>query len=550
VTAKATSDLWWKNAIVYCLDVETFLDSDGDGCGDLAGLTERLDYLAGIGVTCLWLMPFYPSQERDDGYDITDFYGIEGRLGTPGDFTEMLRTASDRGIRVIADLVMNHSSDKHPWFQAGRDRDSPYHDFYVWADEKPPEKPGDVVFPDQESSNWAYDPKARQWYLHRFYSHQPDLNVANPAVRDEIAQVVGYWLHQGLAGFRVDAVPFLIEPTGLPEAAHHDPHALLRDLRRFMGRRRGDAVLMGEVNLPPGQQREFFGDEDGDELHMILSFVVNQAMYLALARGDATPVRDALAALPEIPADCQWANFVRNHDELTLDKLSEQERAEVFAAFGPDPELQLYGRGLRRRLPTMVGGDERRIRLLYSLAFSLPGTPVLFYGEEIGMAENLAIPGRYSVRAPMQWSAEPHGGFSTTEGEPVRPVVDAPGWAPERVNVAAQRRAHDSLLNWMERLIRRRRECPELGWGACTVLDAGHSAVLAHRADWAQSTIVALHSFADTRLEVRLDVDAEQAVDLHGDDHLVPEDGTLTIALEPYGHRWFRLRRPGQRVAP
>ncbi|HSD79731.1 MAG TPA: alpha-amylase family glycosyl hydrolase, partial [Solirubrobacteraceae bacterium] len=309
--AKATSDLWWKNAIVYCLDVETFLDSDGDGCGDLSGLTERLDYLAGIGVTCLWLMPFYPSRQRDDGYDITDFYGIDGRLGTPGDFAELIRTAADRGIRVIADLVVNHTSDEHPWFRAGRDRGSPYHDFYVWADEKPPEKPGDVVFPDREQSNWAYDQKARQWYLHRFYSHQPDLNVANPAVRDEIAQVVGYWLGQGLAGFRVDAVPFLLEPIGMPEGALADPHRLMRDLRRFMGRRRGDAILMGEVNLAPDQQRAFFGDEDGDELHMVLSFVVNQAMYLALVRGDATPLREALGSLPEIPADCQWANFVR-----------------------------------------------------------------------------------------------------------------------------------------------------------------------------------------------------------------------------------------------
>jgi trehalose synthase len=552
--AKATSDLWWKNAVVYCLDVETFLDSDGDGCGDLPGLTERIDYLAGLGVSCLWLMPFYPSRQRDDGYDITDFYGIDGRFGTPGDFVELIRTAADRGIRVIADLVVNHTSDQHPWFRAGRARDSPYHDFYVWADDKPAEKPGDVVFPDQENSNWAYDAKARQWYLHRFYSHQPDLNIANPAVRDEIAQVVGYWLAQGLAGFRVDAVPFLIEPIGMPEGALADPHEFLRDLRRFIGRRRGDAILMGEVNLPPDQLLDFFGD-DGDELHMVLSFVVNQAMYLALARGDATPVRKALDSLPEIPADCQWANFVRNHDELTLDKLSEAERAEVFAAFGPDPALQLYGRGLRRRLPTMVGGDERRIRMLYSLAFALPGTPVLFYGEEIGMAENLDIEGRYSVRAPMQWSNERHGGFSTAadDDELCRPVVDADGWSPERVNVAAQRRSDGSLLNWMERLIRRRRECPELGWGAYTLLDAGHDAVFAHRADWNASTILTVHSFADERLEARLALEpgVEEAVDLIGDEHLVPDaDGALTVPLDPYGYRWFRLRREGQRVAP
>src|ERR687886_530513 len=324
---KATSDVWWKNAVVYCLDVREFFH-------DLAGLTDRVDYLAGMGVSCLWLMPFYPSPCRDGGYDITDFYGVDARLGTPGDFAELVRTCGDRGIRVIADLVVNHTSDEHRWFQEGRDRDSPYHDFYVWANSKPEEKPGDVVFPDKENSNWRYDQKAKQWYLHRFYSFQPDLNVANPQVRDEIAQVVGYWLDQGLAGFR------------------------------------GDAVLLGEVNLAPDQQRAFFGDEDGDELHMVLSFPVNQAMYLAFARGEAAPLRDALAALPDIPTDAQWANFVRNHDELTLDKLSGSERGEVFAAFGPEKRHQLYGRGLRRRLPSMVGGDEDRIRLAYSLIFS------------------------------------------------------------------------------------------------------------------------------------------------------------------------------------
>jgi maltose alpha-D-glucosyltransferase/alpha-amylase len=312
---------------------------------------------------------------------------------------------------------------------------------------------------------------------------------------------------------------------------------------------------MGEVNLSPDQQRAFFGAEHGDELHMVLSFTVNQAMYLALARGDATPLRAALQSLPGIPGDCQWANFVRNHDELTLDKLTEDERGEVFAAFGPDADLQLYGRGLRRRLPTMLGGDERRMRLLYSLAFSLPGTPVLFYGEEIGMAENLEIPGRYSVRAPMQWSSERHGGFSTVEdaGALCRPVVDADGWAPQRVNVAAQRRTDGSLLNWMERLIRRRRECPELGWGRCTLLDPGRAAVLAHRADWNGSTILAVHSFADERLEVRLELEPgiDEAVDLLDSEHRVPdEDGAVSIPLDPYGYHWYRLRRAGQRVAP
>lgn len=546
MSRKATSDIWWKNAVVYCLDVETFLDADGDGHGDLVGLCERLDYLAGMGVSCLWLMPFYPSQQRDDGYDITDFYGVDPRLGTHGDVAELIRTARDRGLRLIADLVPNHTSDRHPWFQAAREGpDNPFHDFYVWADEKPEERPGDVVFPDQETSNWAYDRKARRWYLHRFYAHQPDLNVANPEVRDEIAQVAGFWLEQGLSGFRLDAVPFLIEPTGMPEGALQDPHRLLRDLRSFMGRRCGESILLGEVNLPPEQQLDFFGGQ----LDLQFAFTVNQALYLALAREDATPLAGALRALPPIPHDCQWAHFVRNHDELTLDKLSEDERAEVFAAFGPEPEMQLYGRGLRRRLPSMLGGDERRIRLVYALMFSLPGTPVLFYGEEIGMAENLAIEGRYAVRAPMQWSDEPQAGF-TTAREAGRPVLSGGPYGHEHVNVAAQRRDPGSLLNWMERLIRRRRECPELGWGDWALLAQDDPAVFAHRADWDASTIVAVHNLAGRATEATLALDADGTlVDLFGVDEL-PLDGPVTIPLEPYGYRWLRLRRPGQRVAP
>src|SRR4051812_15539277 len=339
---KVASDLWWKNAVVYCLDAETFFDLDGDGCGDFAGLTERVDYLGGMGISCVWLMPFYSSPGRDDGYDIDDFYAIDSRLGTFGDFAEFVRTAHDRGIRVIADFVMNHTSDQHRWFQSARaSRDSPYRGFYVWADEKPEEKPGDVVFPDKENSNWAWDEQAGQYYLHRFYSFQPDLNVANPEVRDEIAQIVGFWLAQGLSGFRVDAVPFLLEPVGLPEGAIVDPHELLRDLRAYVSRRDGEAVLLGEVNLDGAAQREFFGDEDGDELQMLFNFLGNQAMYLSLAREDAGPLREALNGLPAIPEDCQWASFVRNHDELTLDKLADAEREEVFAAFGPDPGMQL-----------------------------------------------------------------------------------------------------------------------------------------------------------------------------------------------------------------
>jgi maltose alpha-D-glucosyltransferase/alpha-amylase len=551
MTRKVTTDVWWKNAVIYCLDVETFLDSDGDGCGDLTGLCERVDYLCGLGVDCLWLMPFMPSCQRDDGYDITDFYGVDPRLGTHGDLLDVVRTARAGGARVIADLVVNHTSDQHPWFRdARRGPESPFHNFYVWRDEKPEEKPGDVVFPDQEDSNWAFDEEAGRWYMHRFYSHQPDLNVANPEVRDEIAQVAGFWLEQGLSGFRVDAVPFLIEPSGAPEDAHQDPHELLRDLRRFIGRRNGEAVLLGEVNLAPEEQRKFFGDEDGDELQLVFSFTVNQAMFLALAREDAAPLRRALEALPPIPEDCQWANFVRNHDELTLDKLSDEERQEVFAAFGPEKDVQLYGRGIRKRLPTMLDGDARRTRLAYSLAFSLPGTPVLFYGEEIGMAENLAIEGRYSVRAPMQWSAERQAGFTTGE-ETVRPVVTEGPFGYRELNVTRQRRDPESLLNWMERLIRRRRECPELAWGTSELLDAGDAALFAQRSDWEGSTVVAVHNLAAREARARLELGGEGTlVDLFRDEEHELEDGAATIELPEYGAHWFRVRRPGQRLPP
>jgi len=518
---------------------------------DFEGLCDRIDYLTGLGVDCVWLMPFMPSCQRDDGYDITDFYGVDPRLGTHGDLLDVIRTAREGGIRVIADLVVNHTSNEHPWFkEARRGPESPYHDFYVWRDEKPAEKPGDVAFPDKETSNWAYDDEAGQWYLHRFYSHQPDLNVSDAEVRDEIAQTVGFWLEQGLSGFRVDAVPFLIEPSGNDPRARHDPHKLLRDLRRYIGRRRGDAVLLGEVNLPPVQQREFFGDEDGDELQVVLSFNVNQALFLALAREDARPLRHALETLPPIPTDCQWANFVRNHDELTLDRLSEEERQEVFAAFGPEKDVQLYGRGLRRRLPTMLGGDDRRIRLAYSLVFSLPGTPVLFYGEEIGMAENLAIEGRYAVRAPMQWSSEPQAGFTTSD-TPTRPLVDDGPFSYREVNVASQRRDPHSLLNWMERLIRRRRECPELGWGSWSLLEPGDDAIFAHRCDWEDSTIVAVHNLAAREAIARLVVGEEgELVDLFEDEDHDLDAGEITLHLPPYGARWFRVRRPGARLPP
>jgi trehalose synthase len=561
-----TSDLWWKNAVVYCLDVETFLDTDGDGRGDFAGLTDRVDYLAGIGVTCIWLMPFYPSPNRDDGYDVTDYYGVDPRLGSHGDLVAFVRTARDRGMRIIVDLVVNHTSDRHPWFRDARSgQDSRRRDWYVWADEPPEEPTADVVFPDAEDSIWTKDERSGQWYLHHFYSHQPDLNIANPAVREEIAKIAGFWLQVGVDGFRVDAVPYLIETGGTAlEEAPLDPHELLRDLRSFMARRRGDAVMLGEVNLPPEGLVEFFGDDD--ELQLLFDFPLMQAMYLALARRDAGPIRAALAARPEVPEDSQWAIFVRNHDELTLDQLTDDERAEVFEAFGPEEDMQLFGRGLRRRLPPMLGGDPAHVRLVYSLLFSLPGTPVLFYGEEIGMGENLEVEGRLSVRTPMQWSDGRNAGFSTARPSRLpRPLPDGQ-FGPLAVNVAAQRRDESSLLNWMERVIRRRRETPAFGWGTATLLDASDDAVLAHRCDWEGDVVVAVHNLDPAPREVTVDLGDPAGSDGGGSDdagvhelvdllephrpNLQVESSSVELKVAGFAHHWFRLQRSGEPGPP
>ena len=550
----STSDLWWKNAVVYCLDVETFADGNGDGCGDFQGLIQHIDHLDRLGVTCLWLMPFFPSPDRDDGYDITDFYGVDPRLGTHGDVVELVRTARDRGMRVIADLVVNHTSAEHPWFVESRSsRDSPKRDWYVWQDEPPANASEGVVFPDQETSLWELDKKTKQYYLHQFYKHQPDLNIANAAVRDEIARIMGFWMQMGLSGFRVDAVPFLLQTVRAEDVVDlPDPHDYLADLSAFLRRRNGEAILLGEVNLPYPDMMPFFGARDGggttDELTMCFDFIGMQQMYLSLARGDAEPLAQALRQRPDPPEDGHWATFVRNHDELTLDKLTDSQRQEVFVAFGPDEDMQVYGRGLRRRLPPMLKGDRRRIRMVYSLLFSLPGTPVLFYGEEIGMSENLALEGRFAVRTPMQWTPAPHGGFSTADPSTFPGPLPGGDYAPEHVNVRDQECDPDSLLAWMRLLVEAYRACPELAWGAYTVLDPGPSArpVLAHRCAVDGQSVIALHNLsgAGTDVELKLPELAGAALtdvlDRQADPVELDSDGVLALRLRPYDCLWLR----------
>jgi trehalose synthase len=459
-------------------------------------------------------------------------------------------------MRVIIDMVVNHTSDKHPWFREARSSpDNRFRDFYVWRDRPTRTSKASIVFPDAEDSIWAFDDKAEQWFLHHFYSHQPDLNIGNQRVRDEIAKIAGFWLELGVDGFRVDAVPFLIDTSEVPDV-DLDPHEILRQLRSFISRRRGDGLLLGEVNLPPEQLIDFFGGEDADEVNLLFNFNLMQAIWLSLARQDAEPLAEALRETIAVSEECQYANFVRNHDELTLDKLSDTERQEVFDAFGPDEDMQLFGRGLRRRLPTMLDGDPNRIRMGYSLLFSLPGTPVLFYGEEIGMGENLDIEGRMSVRTPMQWTDEENGGFSKARPSRLRrPVVEG-RFGPLAVNVAGQRRDPESLLSWMERLIRRRRETPELGWGTWKVIRTNVPSVFAHRCDWEGRTVVAAHNLGEQPCVARLqlgdvpeDAKLDDLLDQRGAFQGV-EDGSLELKLDGYGFRWLRITTPDQHTPP
>jgi maltose alpha-D-glucosyltransferase / alpha-amylase len=536
-------DLWYKNAIIYSLELDTFMDSNGDGVGDFEGLMRRLDYLHWLGVDAIWLGPFYPSPKRDNGYDIADYYGVDLLYGSSGDFVEFMQQAHKRGMRVLVDLVVNHTSSEHPWFQEARsDKDSNYHDWYIWSEKRPPDWQDGMVFNGVQERTWSYDKKARQYYYHRFYDFQPDLNVENPAVQAEIRRIMGYWLALGVAGFRVDAVPFIIETVvpGKKKPGHNIE--ILSEMRNFLQWRRGDAILLGEANVLPDDNKRYFG-ADGGGIHMMFNFYVNQHLFYTLATADTAPLVEALEATKEIPRTAQWGQFLRNHDELDLGRLTDEQREKVFRRFAPEETMQLYGRGVRRRLAPMLG-DRRHLELAYSLNFSLPGTPIVRFGEEIGMGDDLSLKERYAVRTPMQWSDEPQAGFSLAE-KLIHPVVAGGVYGYERVNVEGQRRDPGSFLNWMRRLIGIRKECPEIGWGDWAILSTGCPEVLAMRYDWKGTSLVIVHNFDEKphEIEVRPQVErGDKLINLFAEDESQANDsGVHRIVLEPHGYRWYRV---------
>jgi maltose alpha-D-glucosyltransferase / alpha-amylase len=540
------NDLWYKNAIIYSLSVATYMDANGDGVGDFSGLMRRLDYLHGLGVTAIWLMPFQTSPGRDNGYDISDFYNVDSRYGTLGDFVEFTHAAKQRGIRVLIDLVVNHTSNEHPWFQEARkDPESKYRNWYVWSKERPPSSGEGVVFPGVQKSTWSRDQVAKQWYFHRFYEFQPDLNTSNPEVQAEILKIMGFWIELGVSGFRMDAVPFVIATKGPDVRSPREQYDMLRTFREFLQWRAGDSIILAEANVLPNTDMQYFGDE-GDRMHMMFNFQVNQNLFYALASQDVRPLIKAMQKTKPRPATGQWGTFLRNHDELDLGRLTEKQRAAVFAAFGPAKEDQLYHRGIRRRLAPMLGGDRRRLELAYSLMFTLPGTPVLRYGDELGMGDDLSLPERTCGRTPMQWSTEPHGGFSKSD-RPVVPVITGGPYGFEHVNAAEQRRDPNSMLNWMERIIRMRKEVPEVGWGDFAALDTRDKSVLALRYDWRNNSVLFLHNLAPEPREVEFKTGLDKPtgnllVNILGDDHSrVGKNGKHCVCLEGYGYRWYRV---------
>ncbi|MBX4977293.1 alpha-amylase family protein [Rhizobium lentis] len=536
------SSSWYEEAVIYSVDVEKFADGNDDGIGDFIGLTEKVPYLSELGITCIWLLPFYRSPDRDNGYDVSDFYSINPKVGTLDDFLTFLHSAGEHGIRVIVDLVVNHTSDQHPWFQAARrDDETRYRGYYVWSADPPPVAPGaKSIFPGEVESLWTYDQVARAYYFHSFYEFQPELNAANPQVREEMLRIVDYWTAFGVSGFRLDAAPLIIADKGLEHANPRDPHGILRQIGSYLQSRRPGGVLVGEVNLPPEASDAFFGE--GEQLQLLLNFMLACYLFARFAREDASSINHGLSLLPEPPPGCGWVNFLRNLDELDFSRVSAELKKNVFDAFAPKEEMQAFGRGIRRRVAPMLSGDQRRIELAFSIIFSLSGPPLIVYGDEIGIGEDLSQSGRNTVRVPMQWSAEKNAGFSgANAGKLCQPIVADGPFSFKRVNVADQSKDPDSLLNGIRRFISLRRNQPIFTKGRMVRLSAADPAVLVHGFEDAGALLLLVHNLAGRPIETEINFAGMQPRrfrDLIGD---VEYEGiTQTrLELEPYAYHWF-----------
>ncbi|WP_299033690.1 maltose alpha-D-glucosyltransferase [uncultured Pseudokineococcus sp.] len=471
---------WYKKAVFYEVLVRAFADSNGSGSGDFTGLIGRLDYLQWLGVDCLWLPPFYASPLRDGGYDIADYYSVLPEFGTLADFTELVQQAHARGIRIVTDLVMNHTSDAHPWFQASRsDPEGPYGDFYVWSDTTERYEDARIIFVDTETSNWTFDPVRRQYFWHRFFSHQPDLNFENPAVAEAMFDVVRFWLDLGIDGFRLDAVPYLFEEEGTNCENLPRTHEFLKELRRMVDREFPGRILLAEANQPPEDVVAYYGEADDPECHMCFHFPVMPRLYSSVREGRAAPVLDTLAETPDIPVGAQWGTFLRNHDELTLEMVSTEERAAMYGWYAPDPRMRA-NIGIRRRLAPLVDGSRAEVELLHALLLSLPGSPCLYYGDEIGMGDNIWLDDRDAVRTPMQWTPDRNAGFSTADpGKLYLPTIQSLVYSYGAVNVEASLASSSSLLHWVRSLLALRKEHPVFGMGTYVPLHADNPAVLA-----------------------------------------------------------------------
>jgi maltose alpha-D-glucosyltransferase/alpha-amylase len=537
--------LWYKDAVFYELHVKAYSDGDGDGVGDFPGLIGRLDYLRGLGVSCLWLLPMYPSPFRDDGYDISDYCAIHPAYGTLDDFRRFLGAAHERGLRVVTELVLNHTSDQHPWFKEARSaRDSPRRDFYVWSDSDDRYRDARVIFRDTELSNWAWDPISKAYYWHRFFSHQPDLNFDNPEVREEIWRVMRFWLELGVDGFRVDAVPYLVEREGSSCENLPETHAVMRELRRRMDAEFPGRLLLAEANMWPEEVRPYFAA--GDEFHMAFHFPLMPRMFMALRLEDRKPIVEIVERTPAIPDSCQWGLFLRNHDELTLEMVTDAERDYMYGEYARDPVARI-NLGIRRRLATLLEGDRRRIELMKALLFSLPGSPVLYYGDEIGMGDNVYLGDRNGVRTPMQWSGGWNAGFSTADPERLyQPLISNPVYGYQAVNVESQRRQDNSLLNWTRRLIEVRRSSRVFSRGAIEFLKPANHRVLAYVRRLDAEQVLVVNNLSATAQAVELDLRPLAGaipIEMFGRS-VFPRirERPYVMTLGPYDFFWFRLR--------